>query len=112
MGNVHLVTGYKGEAHVTAADQGAFNAAVFGGGQYVLERGNKLSASATSNNNIRVLDGEIMMQGRHIRINPNEYVDLTISNGAQGVYQMPLELMKLVMCLLISRVPLTCSVKY
>lgn len=87
MGNVHLVTGYKGEAHVTAADQGAFNAAVFGGGQYVLERGNKLSASATSNNNIRVLDGEIMMQGRHIRINPNEYVDLTISNGAQGVYR-------------------------
>lgn len=87
MGNVHLVTGYKGEAHVTAADQGAFNAAVFGDGQYVLERGNQLAASATTNNNIRVLDGEIMMQGRHIRINPDEYVDLTINNGAQDMYR-------------------------
>lgn len=87
MGNVHLVTGYKGEAHITAADQGAFNAAVFGSGQYVLECGNQLSASATSSNNVRVLDGEIMMQGRHIRINPDEYVDLTISNGAQGAYR-------------------------
>lgn len=87
MGNIHLVTGYKGEAHITSADQGAFNAAVFGNGQYVLEYGNQFSASVTSNNNIRVLDGEILMQGRHIRINPDEYVDLTISNGSQGMYR-------------------------
>lgn len=87
MGNVHLVTGYKGESHITSADQGAFNAAVFGNGQYVFEYGNQFSASAISNNTIRVLDGEILMQGRHIRINPDEYVDLTISNGSQGMYR-------------------------
>lgn len=85
MGNIHIVTGYKGAAHVTAEDDGSLYAAIFGNGQRVLNRGNKFAASAISNNSIRVLDGDIMMQGRHIRLNENTYVDLTIENGAQDV---------------------------
>lgn len=85
MGNIHLVTGYAGQEHVTAADMGAFNASVFGGGQYVTGNGNQLAASVVTNNQIRVLDGDIIMQGRHIRLNPGTYVDLTIENGAQGM---------------------------
>ena len=84
MGNMHIVTGYKGENHVTAADVGSFNAAIFGAGQYVLNRGNKFSTTIVSNNQIRVADGDILMQGRHIRLNEGTYVDLTIDNGAQG----------------------------
>ena len=85
MGNIHIVTGYKGAAHVTAEDDGSLYAAIFGNGQRVLNRGNKFAASVISNNSIRVLDGDIMMQGRHIRLNENTYVDLTIENGAQDV---------------------------
>lgn len=84
MGNLHLVTGYAGEAHITADDQGSLNAAVFGEGQFVLKRGNKLSASIVTNNKIKVLDGDILMQGRHIRLNNGTYVELAIENGAQG----------------------------
>lgn len=85
MGNIHIVTGYKGAAHVTAEDNGSLYAAIFGSGQKVLNRGNKFAASVISNNSIRVLDGDIMMQGRHIRLNENTYIDLTIENGAQDV---------------------------
>lgn len=84
MGNIHLVTGYAGVEHVAATDQGAFNASVFGRDQVVLAGGNNLAATVVTNNQIRVLDGDILMQGRHIRLNPGTYVDLAIENGTQG----------------------------
>lgn len=79
MADLHLVTGYAGEAHITAADHGSLNAAVFGEGDYVLNRGNKLSASYIGNNTIRVLDGDLLIQGRHARLDAGSYIDLTIS---------------------------------
>lgn len=84
MANLHLVTGYAGQEHVTAADQGAFNANLIGSGEFVIETGENFSASIITNNKIRVLDGEIYMQGRYIRLNPDTYVDLTIENGEQS----------------------------
>lgn len=84
MSNLHLVTGYAGQAHVTAADDGSFNRAVFGGGQYVFDIGSKLAASVVSNNKITIADGDLLMQGRHIRLNEGTTVDLTINNGSQG----------------------------
>ena len=85
MANTHLITGYAGEEHIMSADQGSFNASFFGTGQYVMEAGNQLDASITSNNNVRILDGDILMQGRHIRIKPNTYEDVTITTGSAGV---------------------------
>lgn len=84
MGNLHLVTGYAGSAHVTAADHASLNAAIFGEGQYVLNRGSQFATTIISNNSIRVADGDIIMQGRHIRLNEGSHVDLTIQNGTQG----------------------------
>ena len=81
MANIHIVTGYAGEAHITAADHGALNAAVFGSGEYVLEKGNQFAASVITSNTVRVLDGDIMMQGRYARLNEGKFVDLTIENG-------------------------------
>lgn len=85
MGNLHLVTGHAGTAHVTAADRGSFNAAIFGEENYVLNRGSKFATTVISNNSIRVADGDIVMQGRHIRLNEGTYVNLTIENGSQGM---------------------------
>lgn len=87
MANMHLVTGYAGKEHVTAADHGAFNTALFGSGQFVLNTGNKLAASSPSNNTVRILDGDLLMQGRHVRLNEGTCVDLSIENGAQGYYR-------------------------
>lgn len=87
LGNVHLVTGYAGREHVTSADQGALNAALFGAGQYVLGKGKKFEAQIITNNQIRILDGDILMQGRHVRLNEGSYVDLSIENGAQGYFR-------------------------
>lgn len=85
MGNLHLVTGHAGQGHVTAADHGSLNASIFGNGQYVLNRGSKFAATVISNNAIRIADGDILLQGRHVRLNENSYVDLTIENGSQDM---------------------------
>lgn len=87
MGNIHLVTGHAGTGHVTAADHGSLHAAIFGAGQYVLNRGSKFATTIISNNSIRVADGDIIMQGRHIRLDENTYVDLTVENGTQGKFR-------------------------
>lgn len=84
MANLHLVTGYAGQEHVTSADHGAFNAALFGADQWVMEKGNKFAASVISNNLVRIADGDIYMQGRYIRMDEDTYVDMTIENGTQG----------------------------
>lgn len=84
MGNLHLVTGYAGEAHVASSDQGSLFEALIRSGQFVMDAGAKFSASIVSNNQIRVNDGELMMQGRHVKLTPGAYVDLAIDNGTQG----------------------------
>lgn len=80
-----LVTGYKGAAHITAEDIGAFNAGVFGSGEYVLTSGNKLAASVISNNTVRILDGDLVIQGRHVTLKKDTYEEVTIENGETGM---------------------------
>lgn len=80
----HLVTGYKGSEHIKSADQGSFNAAFFGSGQFVMEMGNQFEGSIVNNNTVRILDGDILMYGRHIRIDPGTFEDLTIETGNAG----------------------------
>lgn len=77
----HLVTGYAGSEHITSADDGAFNAAFFGDGQFVMSSGNKFKAEIIDNNTVRILDGDLLMNGRHVRIERNAYEDLTIATG-------------------------------
>lgn len=82
---MHLVTGHKGEEHIMSADQGSFNASFFGTGQYVMEAGSMLEATIIDNNTVRIYDGDLLMYGRHARIEPNTYRDLTIQTGTAGV---------------------------
>lgn len=85
MNKLHLVTGYKGEEHIQSADQGSFNASFFGTGEFVMEAGNQFEASIMDNNTVRILDGDVLMKGRHLRIEPNTYADVTITTGTAGV---------------------------
>lgn len=84
MGNMNLVTGYRGANHVTADDHGSLYAGIFGEGSCVLNRGSKFAASAVSANKINIADGDLIIQGRHGRIAPGSTVSVTLSNGSQG----------------------------
>lgn len=81
---MELVTGCMGEAHISAEDDAAFYRAIFGEGDWVLETGQKLAYEIVSNNQIDIKDGDILMQGRHGRLEKNKVDSCTITNGAQG----------------------------
>lgn len=81
---MHLVTGYAGEEHIKSRDDGAFNAAFFGADQFVMESGSQFEASIIDNNTVRVLDGDLLMYGRHALIEPLKYEDITIKTGTAG----------------------------
>lgn len=81
----HLITGYAGKEHITAADQGGYNAGTLGPGKYVLPLGNMFAYEVISNNLIKIRDGELVNQGRHINIPVNDYEECEIDNGIQSL---------------------------
>ena len=84
MANLHLVTGHAGEPHVKSTDDASLMQAIYGGDSVVLDRNNAFSYDVISNNIIRVYDGEALMQGRYIKMDKGNYVDLNIDNGHTG----------------------------
>ena len=83
--STNLITGYAGKSHITSAGDGAVNAALFGKGRYVLDIGERFSYEIISNNLIRIKSGYAINQGRKIELAVNDYEELTIDNGLQGV---------------------------
>lgn len=81
---LHLITGYKGEAHISAENIGAFNAGVVGTGEYVFATGNRFKAELLSNNTVKILDGDLIMQGRHASLKSGTSEEITINNGEMG----------------------------
>lgn len=79
--SIRLITGHAGTAHVTSNDVGSFHACTLTDGMYVLDRGEKFAATVLDNNTIRIKDGDLLMQGRHVRQKPGEYTDVTLENG-------------------------------
>ena len=82
---VELITGLGDGPHVDASDVGGFQAGIVGEEDYMLPAGERMKATVISNNKIRIAEGEAVMQGRHWRVKPNTYEDVTIENGAQGM---------------------------
>ncbi len=85
MAKLHLVTGYAGRPHVTAADTASLFEGTIRSGEYVMAVGAKFAASAITSNTVRINDGEMIMQGRQIKLDPGSYADVTIENGTQGM---------------------------
>lgn len=81
---MELVTGKKGQVHITSADVGALYAEILGTGNYVLSGGDKFNATLISQNTIRIQSGEALMNGRHCRIRYGQYEDVTIESGTIG----------------------------
>ena len=83
--STNLITGYAGKSHITSAGDGAVNAAILGTGRYVLDVAEKFAYELISNNQIRIKSGYAIDQGRKIELAVNDYEELIIDNGLQGV---------------------------
>lgn len=82
---LHLVTGYRGNAHITSADQGAFNAGCVGLDEYVLTTGRMFEAQVVTSNAVRIFDGSASIQGRHVNLDNGTFLDVIISDGLQSM---------------------------
>ena len=77
---IELVTGKAGVPHVDSEDVGAFNAYSLGSGAYIMS-GCKVTAKSA--NSINIAAGEILWEGRHIRVKGSGE-SLAVDNGQTG----------------------------
>ena len=87
---MELVTGRKGEAHVTSQQDRMLHQGVFGVEAYILNTGKKLRPEVQSSNEIRIRDGALMVQGALSCVKINTYDSITIQNGTQGMKRIDL----------------------
>lgn len=88
-----LVTGKWGEVHVTSAQQRNFNSGVVGDGQYVM---NGLTATMSDSNTFHMDPGVACMNGADVEV-PAGGVDVTVTNGTQGMLRNDLICMRYTM---------------
>lgn len=77
---IELVTGKAGVPHVDSEDVGAFNARSLGSGAYIMS-GCKVTAKSA--NSVNIAAGEILWEGRHIRVKGSGE-NLAVDNGQTG----------------------------
>ena len=87
---MNIVTGYTGTPHVTANEAQALNQGIFGPENYVLDVGEKFSATLVDANNITIEDGEGVLQGVQFRIAPGETENVSIDSGTTGYNRIDL----------------------
>lgn len=80
-----IVTGTTGEPHITSDDDGALNMCIIGNSNYVLSTGEQFAYNLNSSTEIRIKSGNLIMNGRHARIQYGDYEDVSIDSGTQGV---------------------------
>ncbi len=81
---MNIITGRRGQPHVTSQQQRDTNTAIFSGDSCVLNVGKQLRAERIDTNTIRIYDGQASIQGCIVSIEANEYEDVTITNGTIG----------------------------
>lgn len=87
---MQIITGKTGTNHVTAEDDRALHAGVFGTGNYVLDVGSKFAATIETSNSIVLSDGELVKDGTHARIRFGETESVVIENGTTGYNRIDL----------------------
>ena len=87
---MEIITGYTGKPHVTAEQDRDVNEGIFDTGSFVLKTGSQLAAELVSNNEIKIRDGELEIQGCTAVIKKNTYDPVTIANGSQGMKRIDL----------------------
>lgn len=81
---MEIVTGYKGQPHITAENCADLNRGIVGSDSYVLSVGRRFEAELVSNNLLKIRDGTALIQGRQFVIPSGQSDEITIENGTQG----------------------------
>lgn len=77
---MRIITGHRGESHITSADAQAFQAGIAGDG--ILQTGEQLRCTRGANDNeVYIYDGDGVMQGVHFRVEPGTYDTVAIESG-------------------------------
>lgn len=85
---LHLVTAAQEEDHISSSDDARLYEALIGSGGIVFSQGNKMSASMTDPNTMRIMDGVALLCGRYWNI--TNYEEVTITNGTPGMNSIAL----------------------
>lgn len=96
--SINLVTGFAGVPHVSSIDHGALNTMIFGNDSFVLPFGEMFRANISRQDStqaeIVIADGDMMMQGRHVRIATGETEKINIPMPPQHYYRKDLIVMR------------------
>ena len=86
-----IITGYRGEPHVSSQQDRNTNIAIFGGGAKILKGvESEMAATVVSANEIRIADGMLVAEGCTACIDRGTSDSLTIENGSQGMQRIDL----------------------
>lgn len=88
---MEIITGYRGEPHVSSQQERNTNIAIFGGGACIIEDiDSELEATIVSANLVEIADGMLIAEGCTACIERGTSDSLTIDNGSQGMQRIDL----------------------
>lgn len=87
---MNIITGYRGEPHITSQMDRDVNMGIFGGGAYIANVGEKLEPTIISANTIQFADGLIIAEGCAAEIKSGTVQTVTIANGSLGMLRRDL----------------------
>ena len=87
---MNIITGYRGEPHVTSQQLRDTNIGTFGGDAYILDVGSKMAATVISANEVQIADGLLVAEGCTAEVARGTTESMTIENGGQGMLRTDL----------------------
>lgn len=88
---MNIITGYRGEPHITSQQKRNTNIGIFGVTPRIVKGvGSELAATIVSANSITIADGMVVCQGCTAEITRGTSESITIENGEQGVLRTDL----------------------
>jgi len=87
---MNIITGYRGEPHVTSQQDRNVNIGIFGSGTHIVNVGSQMAATIVSANEITIADGLMVAEGCTATIERGTTESMMIENGAQGMLRKDL----------------------
>ena len=85
-----IITGYRGEPHITSHQDRNVNIGIFGSGTHIVNVGSKMAATIVSANEITIADGLLVAEGCTAEIERGTTESISIENGAQEMLRKDL----------------------
>ena len=87
---MNIITGYKGEPHITSQQDRNVNIGIFGSGTHIVNVGSKMAATIVSANEIVIADGLLVAEGCTAEIARGTSESIAVDNGSQGMLRKDL----------------------